>query len=493
MQRIALVAFATTVALLMGSFACAENSSSDRPNVILILVDDLGWKDLGCQGSEYYETPHIDALAAGGMRFTQGYAACAVCSPTRAAVLTGKYPGRLGITDWIRGRRGRKSKIFEAAQRGEFVSNKGRPLLTPANRFALPLEEVTLAERLKEVGYTTCHVGKWHLGDPGQWPTDQGFDINIGGCDFGSPPSYFDPYANRRSPDGIPTLPPRNKGEYLADREADEAANFIKQHQDEPFFLSYWPYEVHTPIQGKPELIAHYKKKPKTEQSNPEYAAMVHAMDAAVGRITKALEKYDLTEETLIVFTADNGGLATIKRLDGPTNNAPLRSGKGYPYEGGLRVPFIVSWPGVIEAGSTSGEAVCSIDVTPTICEAVGVEIPESATIDGLSLWPHLTSAGQDAIDRDTLIWHFPHYRRPDVVPYSVIRQGPWKLIKRYEGPTFELYNLAKDPYEDHDLAAKRPGTVKSLDEELRDRLTDMGAKIPYVADKNAASSSNGS
>jgi len=412
MRRQLLAAWAASlVALVAGTAAAADRP----PNVVLIVVDDLGWTDLGCQGSTFYETRHIDALASQGLRFTQAYAACAVCSPTRAAVLTGKYPARLGVTDWIRPRNNRDPKEFELAKSGGLVKNGKRPLLTPANRFELDLAEVTLAERLKEAGYATCHVGKWHLGDPGHLPTDQGFDRNAGGYDYGQPPSYFDPYESKRLPQGIPTLPPRREGEYLADREADEAVRFIREHRDGPFFLSYWPYEVHTPLQAKPGLIEYYKGKAgdagaEREQSNATYAAMVHSLDDAVGRITSALQELELTGSTLIVFTSDNGGLL------GPTNNAPLRSGKGYPYEGGLRVPLIVSWPEVVPEGTQLDTPVCSIDLAPTICEAAGVPFPEEER-DGLSLWSHIVSSGREAIDRDALVWHFPHYRQQDVEP----------------------------------------------------------------------------
>lgn len=465
------ITFLTTVAAM-------EARSAERPpNVVLIVVDDLGWKDLSCQGSTYYETPNVDALAEQGMRFTQAYAACAVCSPTRAAVLTGKYPARLGITDWIRPRNNRDSKEFQLSKTGGYIENAGRSLQTPANRFELDLQEVTLAERLKAAGYATCHVGKWHLGDPGHLPTDQGFDRNIGGYDYGQPPSYFDPYESKRLPAGIPTLPPRKDGEYLADREADEAVAFVRDNRDRPFFLSYWPYEVHTPLQAKPALIEHYKAKPANDQSNPTYAAMVHSMDAAVGRITAALGELELAAETLIVFTSDNGGLL------GPTNNAPLRSGKGYAYEGGLRVPLIACWPGVVPAGSTSSLAVSSIDLAPTICEAVDVTFPNKER-DGISLWKHIVSSGNEAPDRDVLLWHFPHYRQGRMVePYSIIRSGDWKLIKYYDGLRFELYNLASDPTEQQNLAETKPDLVEKLDGDLMTRLIAMDAKFPKEAD----------
>ena len=422
-----------------------------------------------------YETPHIDALAAAGVRFTQAYAACAVCSPTRAAVLTGRYPARLGVTDWIRPRHSRDAAEYKLSLTGGFLETKNKSLATPVNRFELELEEVTLAEVLQTAGFATQHVGKWHLGDPGHWPTDQGFDATAGGCDFGQPPSYFDPYANKQL-DGIPTLPPRQAGEYLADREADEAAAFIRQHRDRPFCLCFWPYEVHTPLQAKPELVAHYQEKAsriKTPQKNPTYAAMVQSMDEAVGKIVDTLDAEGVRDRTLIVFTSDNGGLL------GPTNNAPLRSGKGYPYEGGIRVPLIVTGPGVRATG-TIAAPVCSIDLLPTILDAVGLP-PLSDPIDGQSLWPLLRGAATD-LDRAALLWHFPHYRGQDVVPYSILRLGNWKLIRFDEGPTFELYDLATDPREQHDVAAEQPDRVQQMNADLSARLRDMGARLPRPA-----------
>jgi arylsulfatase A len=455
----------------------ATGAAERPPNVVLIVVDDLGWKDLGCQGSTVYETPNIDALAAQGMRFTQAYAACAVCSPTRAAVLTGKYPARLGVTDWIRPEHSRDPQEYAIAQRNGYVENAGRILLTPANQFELKREETTLAERLKTAGYATCHVGKWHLGGRGHLPTDQGFDRNVGGWDFGQPPSYFDPYANARLPDGIPTLPPRKGGEYLSDREADEAVAFIHEQRGRPFLLSYWPYAVHTPLQASRELVERYRSR--NADVNPTYAAMIHSMDAAVGRIMAALEEGGLTEQTLVVFTSDNGGLLSS------TSNAPLRSGKGYPYEGGLRVPLIVRWPGVVPAGRTSDVPACSIDLAPTICEAAGVDFP-TAERDGVSLWKYLTSENRPVVDRETLIWHFPHYRQQDVVPYSVIRSGAWKLIRRYEEPQFELFNLSTDPNETSNLAAGHSDLVARLDTELTEHLRAIGATLPKAASDSA-------
>ncbi|MFB0525620.1 MAG: sulfatase, partial [Phycisphaerae bacterium] len=301
----------------------AAEITEKKLNFVLILIDDLGWMDTGCYGSEFYETPNIDRLAAEGMRFTDGYAACAVCSPTRAAVMTGRYPARTGVTDWIHFRDFRGSRTNPNQKNPtEYVGDKNRKLLCPPNPFWMELEEITIAETLKPAGYTSCHVGKWHLGPDAWYPDKQGFDFNIAGCDYGQPPSYFDPYF-RNGQGYIPTLPPRRQGEYLTDREADEAVRFIRRHKDKPFFLYLAHYAVHTPIQAKEELTEKYKNKPRYGQKNPTYAAMVESVDDAMGKIMSVLDELDLAERTVIFFTSDNGGLMNV------TNNAPLRAGKG--------------------------------------------------------------------------------------------------------------------------------------------------------------------
>ncbi|MCP4613845.1 MAG: sulfatase [Planctomycetes bacterium] len=449
----------------------ANRNADKKPNFVFILVDDLGWIDTGCYGSKYYETPHIDKLAADGMRFTDAYAACAVCSPTRAAVMTGRYPARLGVTDWIRSRF-QGGKIPENKKNPtEYIGGKNKKLLCPPNALWMELEEITIAEALKPAGYTSCHIGKWHLGADDWYPDRQGFDFNIGGCDYGQPPNYFDPYF-RKGQGAIPTLEPRRKGEYLTDREADEAVKFIHNHKDKPFFLYMAHYTVHTPIQAKKDLIEKYKAKPPTNQKNPTYAAMVESLDDAVGRICSTLDELDLAENTIIFFTSDNGGLL------GPTNNAPLRSGKGFPYEGGIREPLIVRWPKVIKSGTLSNEPVTSVDYFPTICHAAGVPLPNDRDIDGVSLLGHLQSNGTLELNRHAIYWHFPHYRG-NVVPYSIIREGSWKLIKRYEGKPFELFNLKSDISEENDLSKIYPTKIRQLDAKLRRWLRLTGAKLP--------------
>ena len=441
----------------------------DRPNVVLVLIDDMGWTDAACYGSRYYETPNIDRLAEAGMKFTNGYAACAVCSPTRAAVMTGRYPARLGVTDWIRSRfQGGKIPADKKNPSG-YAGGRNHKVLCPRNALWMELDEITIAEALKPAGYTSCHIGKWHLGPDDQYPDRQGFDYNIGGCDYGQPPSYFDPYKNPRQGQ-IPTIKPRKEGEYLTDREADEAVTFIKKHHKKPFFLYMAHYAVHTPLQARKDLVAKYKAKTPTNQKNPTYAAMVHSVDDALGRIMATLDECGVAGNTLVIFTSDNGGLL------GPTNNAPLRAGKGHPYEGGIREPLIVRWPRAVKPGTTCHVPVTSVDYFPTVCEAAGVPLPKDRPIDGESIMPLLAQTG--TLKRDAIFWHFPHYRG-GIVPYSIIRAGDWKLLKRYDGKTWELFNLKDDLSETTDLAEKHPDVVRRLDARLVAHLKTIGAKMP--------------
>ena len=451
----------------------SDEATGEKLNFVFILVDDLGWMDTGCYGSRFYETPNIDRLAAQGILFTDGYAACAVCSPTRAAVMTGRYPARLGVTDWIRSRFQGGEIPDNKKNPTEYVAGKDRKLLCPPNALWMELEEITIAEALKPAGYTSCHIGKWHLGADDWYPDRQGFDFNIGGCDFGQPPSYFDPYSRKRQ-GSIPTLIPRRDGEYLTDREADEAVNFIRSHKDKPFFLYMAHYAVHTPIQGKEDIVARYKAKEPTDQNNPTYAAMIESVDDAVGKITSALDELGIAEKTIVFFTSDNGGLMGI------TSNSPLRAGKGYPYEGGIRESLIIRWPKVIKSGTISHEPVTSVDYLPTICEAAGVSLPQDRAIDGVSLLAHLKSNGADKLDREAIFWHFPHYRGK-IVPYSIVRAGDFKLIKRYEGKAFELFNLKDDLSEENDLSENMPEKVEELDAKLTDWLGATNAKLPKL------------
>lgn len=410
-------------------------------NVILIVTDDLGAHDLGATGSSFHRTPNLDRLTADGLRFTQAYAACTVCSPTRAAIATGKYPARLHLTDWIKGHDRPAAKL--------------RP---PAWTQALPLAEVTLAERLKARGYTTAHLGKWHLGGDGFGPEQQGFDHNLGGDHRGQPPSYFSPY-------GLPKLPDGPPGEYLTDREGEEAVRFIAANRDRPFFLNYWPHAVHTPLQAPSDAVASFRARAGTpspgRQANPTYAAMLERLDAAVGRLRQALRDHGLAERTLVVFTSDNGGL--VQGSPPPTSNHPLRSGKGSPYEGGHRVPLIVHWPGVTPPGSTCATPVASIDLLPTLLDALGVSAPDPAEkIDGVSLVPLLKDPAA-GLPRPALFWHYPHYHPGGATPYAAVRAGDWKLIQDYETGRHELFDLRADPAESTNLAGTHPERVVEL------------------------------
>jgi arylsulfatase A-like enzyme len=345
--------------------------------------------------------------------------------------------------------------------------------LEPLNALWMEHEEATIAEVLKAAGYATCHVGKWHLGPEPWHPETQGFDRNIGGCERGSPPGYFDPYQDR-----LPNLPSRQEGEYLTDREADEAVGFIRQHRDRPFFLYMSHYAVHAPLQSRPELTEKYEAKPPTQQKNPVYAGMVESVDDATGKILATLDELDLANDTLVIFTSDNGGVdaaANGHPQSFYTHNGPLRMGKCWPYEGGIRVPAIVRWPGVIAPNTVEATLICGIDLLPTICTATNVTLPTDRPIDGQDLTPLLR--GEGPLQRDTLYWHFPHYQHAS--PNSIVRSGPWKLIKWYESNTFELFNLENDLSEMNDLADRLPEKVESLDRKLQAWLADTGAKLP--------------
>ncbi len=441
-------------------------------NFIIINVDDLGWMDLSCYGSRYYETPHIDGLAAEGMKFTDAYAACAVCSPTRAAIMTGRYPARLGLTDWIH-HLDREALVAAGTQKSpeEYLKSPGKALFCPPNPYWMELDEITLAEALKEGRYRSGHIGKWHLGPDLWFPEKQGFDVNIGGCEIGQPPTYFDPYYQNPRRSSIPTLRPRKTGEYLTDRESDEAVRFIRDHADQPFFLNMCHYAVHTPLEAKEEIIAKFRRKKPSNQKNPVYAAMIESIDKATGRILAVLDELNLSERTIVIFTSDNGGLQDIS-----TDNAPLRAGKGHPYEGGIRVPLIIRWPQVVTPGSVCRVPVSSVDFFPTILQAAGILLPPGRAIDGESLLPLLEHSGE--LRRKAIFWHFPHYRG-EVVPYSIVRRGDWKLIKRYEGPTYELFNLKEDLAEKTDLSPKHLEIVRKLLRLLEDWLRDTGARLP--------------
>ncbi|MDR3632941.1 MAG: sulfatase-like hydrolase/transferase [Isosphaeraceae bacterium] len=438
--------------------ACAGHAAEVRPNVVLIVADDLGGTDLGCYGSRFYRTPNLDKLAAAGRRFSQSYAACPVCSPTRAALMTGKHPARLHLTDWLPGRR-------------DFPAQR---LLRPAFRQELPLEEVTLAEALKAAGYATAIVGKWHLGGAGFEPTRQGFDLNIAGDANGSPLSYFAPFARQgRTMPGLADAP---AGQYLTDRLTTEAERFIETHRSEPFFLYVPHFAVHTPLTAKPDLEAKYPKwdgTPHGRQENPTYAAMVESLDESVGRIVAKLDALDLARRTIVIFTSDNGGLATREGPHTPaTINVPFREGKGWLYEGGLRVPLILSWPGRVAHG-VENTPVSSADLWPTVQALCGLaDIPR---VDGVS-FASLVTDGK-ALAARPLFWHYPHYSNQGGRPGGAIRDGDWKLIEFYETGRRELFNLAKDPGENANLAAQEPALTESLAGRLDAWRRDVGAQ----------------
>lgn len=446
-------------------------------NVLLIHVDDLGRMDLGVYGSDFYDTPAIDRLASEGLLFTQSYAAAAICSPTRAALLTGKYPATLGITDWIRAKFQLEST---SGLPGEYEVFEDRPLKTPKIQGFLPLEELTIAERMKNKGYQTLHVGKWHLGEEGFHPENQGFDVNIGGNDLGQPPSYFDPYLAEKPREfyEITTLTPRKTGEFLTDREGDEVVSFIQKNTAKPFFIHYAPYAVHTPIMGPEDLVAKYSGRKPGRQSNPSYAALVETVDRNVGKILAELDRQGLRDKTLVIFTSDNGGL--IGNPDRPvTNNSPFRSQKGYPYEGGIRIPTIVSWPGVIPTGRVEETPIISMDWVSTILDFMDEVAP--IELAGQSLKPLLL--GENKLEARDLFWYFPHYRGADVIPYAAVRSGGYKLIYYFEQGPAELYNLNFDPEESVNLITTRPLIAADLAAKLESWIQVSGARRPVEID----------
>ncbi len=423
-------------------------------NFIFLLIDDLGWTDLGCFGSPFYETPHIDRLAQGGMRFTNAYAACPVCSPTRAAVMTGQYPARLHLTDWIPGR-----KQWEIAR-----------LLTPAFNQQLPLEETTIAEMLKPAGYRSVSIGKWHLGREPFYPDRQGFDLNVAGSERGSPASYFGPF-------DLPNFKGGASEDYLTDRLTDEAEKFIEQNRDRRFFAYLPHYAVHIPLQARKQVIARYEAKRTSPggHNHAVYAAVIEAVDVAVGRLMRKLAGLKIADRTVIIFTSDNGGL----RFEGSsktyvTSNAPLRAGKGHLYEGGVRVPLIVHWPGTVKPGTVCDTPVSSIDFLPTIRELAGLEGPG---LDGVSIAPLLRPSGR--LRREALYWHYPHYSNQGGAPGGSVRAGDWKLIEFYEDGRLELFNLKDDPGERRNLVRREHKRAAELHAMLKRWRTSVNAAMP--------------
>jgi len=443
------------LAALLILFAVAGATAAERPNIVFFLIDDLGWRDLGCYGSAFYQTPNVDRLAQQGMRFTQAYAACPVCSPTRASILTGKYPARLGLTDWIPGR-----KQWPTAK-----------LLVPAFEQQLPLEQATLAEALAPAGYVSASIGKWHLGGEPFFPERQGFALNVAGSQRGSPASYFSPF-------DLPGLRVPEPGEYLPERLTREAEAFIEKNRDRPFFLYFPHFSVHLPLQARKETIAKYQARaqPGMPQRNAVYGAMVESMDASVGRIMAKLEELGIASRTIVFFTSDNGGLVYEGSQTVPvTSNEPLRAGKGHVYEGGIRVPLIVRWVGTAQPGSRCETPVSSIDFFPTILQAAGAR--STATVDGTSIAPLI--AGKKRLRREALYWHYPHYSNQGGEPAAAVRRGGLKLIEFYEDGRLELYDLERDPGERNDLARSRPSAARELKRLLDSWRRSVGAVLP--------------
>jgi arylsulfatase A-like enzyme len=484
------------LATLLGATSLAADAAR-RPNLVLFLVDDMGWMDSTPYGSKYYDTPSMDRLARRGMRFTDAYA-CPLCSPTRASLLTGKYSARHGITS---------ATGHQPPQPAGYAflpdtAPANRPIITPESKNYLEPAEYTLAEALRDAGYRTGHFGKWHLGltEP-YWPERQGFEVAFHGHPDPGPPSYFSPYKYKAG-----TITDGPTGEYITDRLTDEALRFIEANRDRPFFLNLWHCGVHGPWGHKEELTRHYasKQDPRGKQGNPIMASMLKSVDESLGRLLDALERLKLADNTIVLFTSDNGGnvhsntptdrralrgaddprLADWRKWAGeqpPTNNDPLRAGKGTLYEGGVRVPLMVSWPGVIHPGTTSSEVVGAIDVYPTLVELIGLPRPAQQTMDGVSYARVLKQTG--SLNRQGYFTYFPH-GGPAKPPGVTVRAGDWKLIRWFEtGPDYpdrhELYNLEEDLGERKNLAAHMPDKLRELDAMIATFLKDTGALTP--------------
>ena len=476
-MKLNIQSIALFVCLSLGQAEAIAAAETKRPpNILFILADDLGWRDLSNEGSAYYESPNIDRIANEGMKFTRGYATCQVCSPSRASILTGKYPTNHGITTWI------------GDASGKAWSGRGRQdnHLPAEYERNLRASEITLAEVLRDSGYRTFFAGKWHLGSRGSWPTDHGFDINKGGWDVGSPRGgFFSPWQN-------PNLESGPAGESLTLRLGRETAKFIEANKDKPFLAYLSFYTVHGPIQTTPKLWKKYRDKAENAglakerflfdrrlnvrqaQDCPIYGGMVETMDDAVGIVLRKLDELGLVDNTIICFTSDNGGVSSGDAYS--TSNTPLRGGKGRQWEGGIREPFYIKAPGVMKAGSTSAVPVSGIDWYPTLLDLVGVAVPKQQNVDGVSIVP-LFKGGVIA-DRP-LYWHYPHYGNQGGEPSSIITQNDWKLIHYHEDGRDELYQLREDPAERRDLVKRHPQKAKALRSALDAWLKATGAKFP--------------
>ena len=462
----------------------------DAPHVILFLIDDLGWADLGVTGSTFYETPHLDALAAEGVFFSNAYAANPVCSPTRASILTGKYPSRIGLTNHS-GYAGPKGPQYKL-NAPQVVGN-------------MPPEDTTLAEAFKEAGYATAHIGKWHLAkhtdtDRTHYPENNGFDINIAGHKMGQPGSYYFPYQSDQHPNtNVPDLAEGSEGDYLTDALTDRAIQFIEGQNGKPFFLNMWYYTVHTPIMPPKEKLAKYNKKlvemglnkttrearaerksfSHAHQDNVAYACMIESMDENIGRILAALKRLDLEEDTLIVFLSDNGGLSTGTGPMSPTSSLPLRGGKAWVYEGGIRVPLMIKLPGKTRANLKVDIPVVSTDIYPTLLEMAGLPLRPKQHVDGLSL-ARLALGEADALDREALYFHYPHYHHINSMgPAGAIREGDYKLVEIFETGELELYNLVEDMGENNNLCQTMPELTQKLAAKLKKWRESSAAAMP--------------
>ena len=434
-----------------------ECAAAAKPNILFILIDDMGWMDLGCQGNPHLKTPNIDRFATEGVRFTDAYAPAPVCSPTRAALMTGHSPARLHLTNHL-------------PHQDRFTPPESK-LLPAEMRDHLPLEYTTIAERLRdEAGYATAFIGKWHLykGREEKFAAQfQGFDINIGGCSYGGPPTFFDPYR-------IPFLSDRKKGEYLPDRLADETISFMRKQVEakKPFYVALWNYTVHWPMEAPAEFIAKWADKPKLGYNHKVYPAMLETMDLAIARVLGELERLKIEEETFVVFTSDNGPFG------GVGDARPLRGDKGHLYEGGIRVPLIVRWPGKVEAGKVRGDPVILTDFYPTLLEVAGLKPRKHYPGDGESLLPLLTDKGD--LERDAIFWHYPNFAfHRDNRLGSAIRMGDYKLIEFFDRNEVELYNLRVDLGEKKNLAGVEAGRVQEMRKRLSRWREKSGARMP--------------
>lgn len=445
---------------LASALPAAAQSPPTPPNIVFLLIDDYGWRDTGYNGSTFYRTPNIDRLARTGMVFTNGYSASPVCSPTRAALMTGRYPARLHLTSHLQG----------ASNRFHYTK-----VLQPSTRLELPLAEVTIAELLRQRQYHTAAIGKWHLGKTGFLPSDQGFDVSLAGDEAGSTNNFFFPAWQKKIPlSGQP-------GDYLTDRLTDLAVDFITTSRRQPFFLYLPHFAVHTPIEGKPDKVRKYDSlaNPQNPQNYGEYAAMIESVDESVGRILNTLEQQGVADNTIIFFTSDNGGVTSREWKNRPiTSNLPLRVGKGHVYEGGIRVPTIIRWPGVTRPGAQCHEPVVTYDYAPTMAAMAGLPTDATTSMDGRSLVPLLRGAKSFAAPRDNF-WHYPHYSPQLGKPAAAIRRGDDKLILFFEDNRVELYNLKADIGETRDLAAAQPRKAAELRARLELWLKETNAQLP--------------